>query len=235
MSSSQIFISHSSNDTKLIELIILAFKDREVQPYFARRSVEAENPVNKIINAIDNSFALFALITPNMVFNTETRDWCVFEIGVAKHKGIPVFCWIDKMVEVAKNYPKLIENITTFDTFQSFQDEDCYRVVKLILEKAFETKGIRTKFKEPTKTEFEKGLIQMEEAKKVAIEFVQNEKKEGKIEVLAIEPISSGWRVKGSISKTFKDGFSSEKWTVEVGHAGIGSYKFETGGWAFFA
>jgi hypothetical protein len=231
--SAQIFISHSSQDTKLVELITLAFKDREIQPYFARRSMEAENPVNKIVNAIDNSYALFALITPNIVFNLETRDWCVFEIAVAKHKGLPVFCWIDKTVELAKNYPKLVENITTFDTFQSFLDDDCIRVVKLILEKAFEAKGIQAKFREPTKIELEKGLVQMDEAKKAAIEFVQKEKKEGRIVVLAVEPTATGWRVKGLISKTFKGGFSSEKWTVEVGASGVSSYEFKTGG--FFA
>jgi hypothetical protein len=233
-SSAQIFISHSSNDTKLIELITLAFKDREIQPYFARRSVEAENPVNKIVNAIDNSYALFALITPNVVFNVETRDWCVFEIAVAKHKGIPIFCWIDKLVEGAKNYPKLMENITTYDTFQSFLDDDCYRVIKLIMEKAFEAKGIVADFREPTKNELETGLIQMEEAKKVAIEFVRNEKKEGKIEVSSIEPMVKGWRVKGSISQTFKNGFGSERWTVDVGTTGVSSYKFEPGGSIFF-
>jgi hypothetical protein len=227
--SAQIFVSHSSNDTKLVELITLAFKDREIKPYFARRSVEAENPVTKIVNAIDNSYALFALITPNVVFNIETRDWCVFEIGVAKHKGIPVFCWIDKSVELAKNYPKLVENITTFDTFQSFLDDDCYRVVKLILEKAFETKGIQPQLREPTKSELEKGLIQLDEAKKVAVEFVQKEKKEWKIEVSSIEPMATGWRVKGSISKTFKGGFSSDRGTVEVGTTGVSSYEFKPG------
>ena len=227
--SAQIFISHSSIDTKLIELITLAFKDREIQPYFARRSMEAENPVSKIVNAIDNSYALFALITPNVVFNTETRDWCVFEIAVAKHKGIPIFCWIDKMVELAKNYPKLVENITTFDTFQSYLEDDCFKVAKMVLDKAFETKGVQPKFREPTKTELEKGLIQMDEAKKLAIEFVQNEKKEWKIEVQSIEPMTTGWRVKGSISKTFKGGFSSERWIVEVGTSGVNSYEFRPG------
>lgn len=131
----QIFVSHSSQDTKLIDLTTLAFKGRDLIPYFARRVMVGENPVAKIIGALDNSLALFALITPNVVYNQDTRDWVVFEIAVAKYKKLPILCWMDKNIADSKAFPKLLENVTDYDTFQSFLDEECYRVVTAMVEK----------------------------------------------------------------------------------------------------
>jgi len=229
----QIFVSHSSQDNKLIELTTLAFKGRDLVPYFARQVMVGENPVDKIISALDNSLALFALITSNVVYYPDTRDWVVFEIAVAKYKKLPIFCWLDKAVADVKAFPKLIENITDYDTFQSFQDGECYRVVAAMVKKAYGLAGITAKIQEPTKEELETGLIQMEEAKRIAVEFVEREKKGTRIEIASIEPSGARWIVKGSASESFKEGFSSERWTVEIRGKDVVSYKFEPSG--FFA
>lgn len=227
----QIFVSHSSQDTKLIELTTLAFKGRELTPYFARRVMVGENPVNKIIDALDNSLALFALMTPNVVYVADTRDWVVFEIAVARYKKLPIFCWLDKAVADVKAFPKLLENITDYDTFQSFSDEECYRVVASVVEKAYELAGVHAKIQEPTKKELETGLIQMEEAKKIAIDFVQREKKPTNITVNAIEPKGDVWIVSGSAFTKFEGGGGSERWTIEIKGKEILSYRFEPGAW----
>jgi len=225
----QIFVSHSSKDTKLIDLITLGFKDRKIVPFFAKREMVGENPVEKIINAIDKSMALFALMTPNVVHDNYTRDWVVFEIAVAKVKNVPIFCWIDKGVAENKTCAKLIENITDYDTFDYPYDEECYRVVSSMVEKAFELGGKPPKVVEPTKKELKEGLIPMEEAKDIAVRFVTETKNPTKIYVNSIEPKGDRWIVEGvSVTKTKRRG-SSEKWTVEIKGKEILSYRFKPG------
>lgn len=137
-----IFVSHSTKDTKLIRLISLAFADREINPYFASKKIEGKNPVEKILKAITGSMGLFALITPNVVDESYTRDWVVFELGGAKALGIPIFCWVDQEVAKSKSYPRLLENLTDYNKFDSQDDEECCRVAEAIREKAFELSNL---------------------------------------------------------------------------------------------
>ena len=227
--SNQIFVSHSSKDTKLIELITLGFKGRKIAPFFARRIMMGKNPVEKIINAIDNSMALFALITPNVVHDNYTRDWVVFEIAVAKVKNVPIFCWIDKGVTENKTYPKLIENITDYDTFNYPYDEEYFRIVSSMVDKAFELRGKPPEIVEPTKKELKEGLIQMEEAKKIAIDFVEKRRKFDSITVNSIEPKGDRWIIEGDTFTTTKSGGGSEKWTIEIKGKEVLSYRFKPG------
>lgn len=44
-----IFLSHSAKDTELIRLLKLTFINRNITPYFASRSIEGKNPVEKIL------------------------------------------------------------------------------------------------------------------------------------------------------------------------------------------
>ena len=192
-----------------------------------------KNPVEKIINAIDNSIALFALITSNVVHDTHTRDWVVFEIAVAKVKNIPIFCWMDESVAENKTYPKLIENITDYDTFNYPYDEECYRIVGLMVDKAFELIGKPPKVVEPTRDELKEGLIQMEEAKDIAVRFVIETKNPERLTVNSIEPKGDRWIVEGSIFTQTKHGGGSEKWTVEIKGKNVLSYRFKPGvAWA---
>lgn len=164
----RIFVSHSSKDTKMIGLVTLAFKNRDVAPFFARRVMMGKSPAEKIIAALDSSLALFVLMTSNVVYENHTRDWVVFEIGVAKAKGIPVFCWLDENVAKNQAFPKLIENITDYDTFNPNDDEECFRTVARMVDKASIIIGNVAERSKPSRKELKKGLIQMEEAKKIS-------------------------------------------------------------------
>ena len=231
--SDQIFVSHSSKDTKMINLITLSFKGPDIAPFFARQVMMGKNPVEKIINAINNSMALFAVITSNVVHDTHTRDWVVFEIAVAKIREIPIFCWIDDGVAKSKTYPKLIENITDYDTFNHVYDEQCYRVVGAMVDKAFELKGRPRKVVQPTRRELKEGLVQMEEAKKIAVDFVKERRKFDSIIVNSVSPKGDRWIVEGSVYTSTRHGGGSTRWTVEIRGEAVLSYKFKPGtGWA---
>ncbi|MCW4001495.1 MAG: toll/interleukin-1 receptor domain-containing protein [Candidatus Bathyarchaeota archaeon] len=135
-SSKRFFISHSSKDETLIGLTNLAFKNNELQPYFAGKEIEAKNPVEKIIQAIDSSFALFAYITPNVVSDKHTRDWVNFELGAAKMKGLPIVCLIDENVSSQGSFPELVKNLTDYEKFDCTNQDSCIRIVNMIREKA---------------------------------------------------------------------------------------------------
>lgn len=225
--SNQIFVSHSSKDTKLIDLITLGFKGRDIIPFFARREMVGENPVEKIINAIDSSMALFALITSNVVYDKYTRDWVVFEIGVAKAKDIPIFCWMDHDVAKNKAFPKLIENITDYDTFNPLRDEEYTRVVGLMVDKAYELKGKPRKGLGLTEKELEEGLVRLEEARKIGVEFVVKELGDlaKVIGVTSVMPKNDGWIIKGEAFPG--DLLGRTKWFVGIKGREVVSYTFE--------
>ena len=132
----QVFISHSSKDEKLVDFIEFGFRKIDVTPFFARRHMRGENPAQKIVNEIEKSLALFAIMTSNVLYDKDTRDWVVFEIGVAKGKGKPIFCWKERDREI----PKLIEYLTDYETFDLHDRKDCIRVVQTMVDKALELK-----------------------------------------------------------------------------------------------
>jgi hypothetical protein len=210
----RIFVSHSSKDTKLIRLTELTFANREIEPYFAGTRMEGKNPVDKIIKAITESIGLFAIITPNAVNDTHTRDWIVFEIGVATAKGIAVFVWMDQKVDSDKSYPRLLENITDYGKFDSENDEECYRIVGSIRDTAFKLAGVPRQKDEPTREQLEDGLVAMEEAQKIAEEFIAKQRSFSSLTVESIEPKGRLWVVKGSISRSSQKSYSSEHFTV---------------------
>jgi hypothetical protein len=74
-----------------------------------------------------------------------------------------------------------------------------------------------------------KGLIQMEDAKKIATDFISKEKSFNSIHVNSVEPKGDRWIVKGSIFTKTKHGGGSERWTVEIEGETVLSFKFEPG------
>jgi len=142
-------------------MIKLTFANREITPYFARTEMKGMNPVEKIVEAITESVGLFALITPNVTNDTHTRDWVVFEVGVAKARGITILSWVDQKVATAKSYPRLLENITDYDEFDCENDQECYRVVDSIRDSAFKLAGTQKKDK-PTVKQLGDDLVRME-------------------------------------------------------------------------
>lgn len=127
--SKQVFFSHSSKDEELVSLIKLAFQLTPVKPYFARSEKAARNPADKIINEIDNSNVLFALITSNVFDNQETLFWVLFEAGVAKGKDKPVYAWIEEGCDV----PQCFNYITDYERFKSSDYKECHKTVSEML------------------------------------------------------------------------------------------------------
>jgi hypothetical protein len=125
----QVFFSHSSKDEELVSLIQLAFQLTPVKPYFARFEKAARNPADKIIHEIDNSKALFALITSNVFANTETLFWVLFEAGIAKGKDKPVYVWIEE----GCNVPLCISYITDYEKFKPDDYKDRHKAVREML------------------------------------------------------------------------------------------------------
>lgn len=122
----QVFLSHSSYDKEMIDLIQLAFEVTPVKPYFARFEKAGKNPADKIIHEIDNSDALFALLTSNVFAKTETLFWVLFEIGIAKGKDKPIHVWIGEECDV----PEFIKYITDYEKFNPKEFKDRHRAVR---------------------------------------------------------------------------------------------------------
>lgn len=130
-----IFISHSSEDKEIINLIKFNFESNQIDkvPYFASSYIAGKNPADKFIEAMKDSVALFAIITNNVINDVDTLNWILFEIGLAKGREIPVFCW--KAYDVQK-VPTPIEYITDYVTFNPYDEKDLLRIVKVMMDLA---------------------------------------------------------------------------------------------------
>jgi len=89
----QIFVSHSHKDKDLRSFFSTAFAGTNVKAIFE----EFEKILGKDVSAeqisrdIENSRALFVLLSKNVQDIPHTRDWVVWETGVAKNKDIWIF------------------------------------------------------------------------------------------------------------------------------------------------
>jgi len=73
-------------------------------------------PTKKIDNVINESDALFAFLTGNSMA-VETRDWVVFEVGIAFARGKQILAWKEQR-SPALIVPRLMEQITTYRDFE---------------------------------------------------------------------------------------------------------------------
>ena len=130
-----VFISHSSKDEEIINLIEDDFEQHQINkvPYFARRYIAGKNPADKVIDAIYDSVALFAIITNNVIYDQDTLNWVLFEIGLAKGRDLPVYGW--KAYDVPK-VPQPIEYITDYATFDLYNEENLLSIVGTMMDLA---------------------------------------------------------------------------------------------------
>ena len=133
-----IFISHSSKDEEIINLIEDNFERNKIEinkvPFFARRYIAGKNPADKAIDTIYyDSVALFAIITNNVIQDQYTLNWVLFEIGLAKGRDLPVYVW--KAHDVPK-VPQPIEYITDYVTFDLYNEEDRLSIVGTMMDLA---------------------------------------------------------------------------------------------------
>lgn len=89
----QIFISHSKEDKDLVDFFSNAFAGTKVKAVFEEfeRILTGKITSYKIKQDIENSNAVFVILSQNVHDIPHTRDWIVWETGVAKNKDIWVF------------------------------------------------------------------------------------------------------------------------------------------------
>ncbi len=111
--SNRIFISHSSRDEDIVSAVKQAFDGLDAKPYFLEDEITGIPPVEKLIQKIGESDALFAFLTP-YTSGSETRDWIVFELGVAASKGKKIHAWHTPDAEI----PRMLQQLTTYRAFE---------------------------------------------------------------------------------------------------------------------
>lgn len=124
-----IFISHSRADLeKLVKPAAKRIKAAGFEAYIASLRVTGKNPADKIVEAISSSKALFAIITENVTEDRNTRDWVLFEMGVAKSLGRPVFGWKTPRARV----PEPVKQITDYFVFDSEKSREVKQMLQMV-------------------------------------------------------------------------------------------------------
>ena len=89
----QIFISHSRKDKNLIDFFSNCFAGTKVKAIFEefekifRGTITSEH----IVKDIENSKAVFVILSENVQNIPHTRDWVIWETGLAKNRDIWIF------------------------------------------------------------------------------------------------------------------------------------------------
>jgi hypothetical protein len=94
----QIFVTHTGLSKKLLTRIESVIKNENVRPVIADQQPSKVNLAERITKEIGASDALFVVLTKNALRKRSTRDWIMFEVGVAKAM------WKNLMAKVTKQY-----------------------------------------------------------------------------------------------------------------------------------
>jgi hypothetical protein len=89
----QVFVSHSKLDSDLVNFFNNAFFNTGVMPVFEEFEAILGGTVtpSKVIGDIKSSNAVFVVLSRNVHGIPHTRDWVVWETGVANNRDIWVF------------------------------------------------------------------------------------------------------------------------------------------------
>ncbi len=89
----EIFVSHSGKDKDLRDFFSNAFAGTKVRAIFEEFEKIIRGTVSsaQIARDIENSKAVFVILSQNVQGIPYTRDWVVWETGVAKNKDIWIF------------------------------------------------------------------------------------------------------------------------------------------------
>jgi hypothetical protein len=117
-----VFISHSSKDITLVTAVKQAFEDLGFKPYFAEETTAGVPPSREIAEVVEKAKAFFAFFTWNSL-SGETRDWVVFEIGLALAHGIKIYSWKERNV-MKEQLPRLLEQVTKYKEFSTMTSDD---------------------------------------------------------------------------------------------------------------
>lgn len=120
----QIFISHSQRDEGIKNLFLRAFRGSAITDVY--REYEDAPPTGvkaeDITRDIELSSAVFVLLSETVASLPHTRDWILFECGVAAAKQRSV--WV---FEPYESFGRITIAIPRFDHYVRFNDNDVWR------------------------------------------------------------------------------------------------------------
>ena len=89
----QIFVSHSQKDKDLVSFFSNAFAGTKLKAIFEEfeKIIKGKVTSAHIIKDIESSKAVFVILSQNVQGIPHTRDWVIWETGVAKSRDIWVF------------------------------------------------------------------------------------------------------------------------------------------------
>jgi len=104
----QIFISHSKKDKEIIHFFLEAFAGTNVKPHLEEFEKELPSGVDaqKIQLDIQDSNAVFVLLSENVENIKHTRDWVNWECGTAINKDIWIFEPLNSLGQISVVIPR---------------------------------------------------------------------------------------------------------------------------------
>jgi len=126
----QIFIAHSSKDRNLIDFFSRAFAGTKVKAIFEEFEKILTGIVTpaQIAKDIDDSKAVFVILSVNIEHTTWTRDWVVSEHAMGKNRDVWVFEPYSQFGKISIVTPYL-KHYVIFDT-----NDDCLGYIRRIIE-----------------------------------------------------------------------------------------------------
>lgn len=118
----QIFISHSQRDEDIKDLFLRAFRGTGVTDIYQEYEDAPPTGVTAEIieRNIEASSALFVLLSERVQGLQHTRDWILFECGLAKNKSIWVF-------EPYELYGRITVTMLRFNHYVRFRNDSVFR------------------------------------------------------------------------------------------------------------
>jgi len=128
----QIFVSHSQKDKDLVSFFSSAFAGTNVRAIFEEfeKIIKDKDKVTSkhIIKDIESSKAVFVILSQNVQDIPHTRDWVIWETGVAKNRDIWVFEPYSQFGKISIVIPYL-RHYVIFNT-----SDDWLRYIRRIIE-----------------------------------------------------------------------------------------------------
>lgn len=113
----EIFVSHSGKDKDLRDFFSNAFAGTKVRAIFEEfeKIIRGNVSTAHIASDIENSKAVFVILSQNVQGIPHTRDWVVWETGVAKNKDIWIFEPFTQFGQISVVTP-FLRHYVIFDT-----------------------------------------------------------------------------------------------------------------------
>lgn len=102
-----IFLSHSQHDYNVVNIFRSAFDGSDVHPILMEYEKFSNPPWFAIKNNIENSRALFVLLSNNLKISDYTQNWVSYEVGIADEANKEIWVFEDVNNQVIFPIPKV--------------------------------------------------------------------------------------------------------------------------------